>query len=652
MPSSPGSPSTAPAPPRIDGRGLLLALALHLPVLGLLFADALRGAGRFLGATTTETWAFVWHHWCFRHELLGAGRFPYHLDLLDFPAGGTLWVKDPFWAIALLPVQAVGGVPAAVLTEQVSLFLLAGAGLFLLARELGVGRWPAALASLAFSFHPHMLGEAYNGNLEALAAGWMPLAAWGLLRALRRATWSSGVVAGLLVFLLALNNPYYGFALALALPLLVAAGLWAWWGERPAWARLAAVGGGGLLGSLLFLPIARLVSSSLASADNLALVDPQIPLRPPNTSDLVHLIRPMAELPLAEGTPPFQDLIYPGFLLLALALAAPALVAWAGRGRDSGRGPLLMAGSASLLALLFLVFSLGPVLCWQGQPVGMPDDLIFLPWAYLAQGGSLISRMTLPHRFAVPEGMFLAVGLAFALQALGSLLGRGRRRGRPWVARGAMATITALVLAEILLYPPYDLPLTTMELHPAPHAALLAEAEAPGAVLNLPIYRGGNDKRVYFWHQAVHGRPIDMAIRVGVPPTVAVELPLVAAIEATQHEDASYLWPEPPEGQPWSGAGLVGMGYGFAVLHAPFLTTEQLRSWVAGLDAFLGPGLVFDDGAVIYPLDPTQRPALEAQARGWDGYLGTSSEHLVDGHPFSTLRPGVPGRSRLGEGHP
>ncbi len=650
MPTPPGSTTAAPPPDRIDGRGLLLALAMHLPVLGLLFRDALAGTGRILGAVTTETWAFVWHHWCFRHELLEAGRFPYRLDILDHPAGGTLWVKDPLWAIALLPVQALAGVPAAVLTEQLLLFLLAGAGLFLLARELGAARWPAALASLAFSFHPHMLGEAYNGNLEALAAGWMPLAAWGLIRALRRASWSSALLAGALVFLLALNNPYFGFALALAMPSMVLAGLWAWWGERPLLPRLAALGGGGLLGSLLFLPIARLVSASLSSADNLALVDPQIPLRPPNTSDLVHLFRPMAELPLAQAVPPFQDLIYPGFTLLALAIAAPALVAWAGRGRPVDRAPLLWAGCSALLALLFLVFSLGPVLCWQGQPVGAPDDMIFLPWAYLAQSHSLISRMTLPHRFAVPEGMFLALGLAFALQAVGALLTRGRRRGARWTARAAMAGIAGLALAEILLYPPYAIPLTTMELHPAPHAALLAQLEAPGAVLNLPIYRGGNDKRVYFWHQTVHGRPIDMAIRVGVPPTVARELPLVAAIEATQHEDASYLWPEPPAGQAWSAEGLRGMGYGFVVLHAPFLTTEQLSSWAAGLEAFLGPGLVFDDGAAVFPLDPAQRPALEAAAQGWEGYLGASDAVLSSGNPFGSIRPGLPGRSRLGEG--
>ncbi len=620
MPTSPGTTPAAPPPPRFDSLGLLLALGLHLPVLGLLFADALRGAGRIVGAVTTETWAFVWHHWCFQHELLGAGRFPYRLDILDHPAGGTLWVKDPFWAITLLPIQAAGGVPAAVLTEQVLLFLLAGAGLFLLARELGASRWPAALASLAFSFHPHMLGEAYNGNLEALAAGWMPLAAWGLLRALRRASWPCALLAGLLVFLLALNNPYFGFALALALPLLVAVGLWAWRGERPVWARIGAIVGGGLAGSLAFLPIARLVSSSLASEDNLALVDPQIPLRPPNTSDLLHLFRPLADLPLAEVQPPFQDLIYPGFALLLLAVAAPALLWWSGRDREGSRAPLWMAGSAAVLGLLFLVLSLGPVLCWQGQPVGAPDDMIFLPWAYLAGGGTLISRMTLPHRFAVPEGMFLALGLAFALQAIGGLLARVRPQARPWPGRLAMAGVTAAVLAEILLYPPYELPLATMELLPSPHAQVLAEAEIPGAVLNLPIYRGGNDKRVYFWHQVVHDRPIDMAIRVGVPPTIARELPLVAAIEATQHEDASYLWPEPPGGQSWSSEGLQGMGYAFAVLHAPFLTEEQLGSWLVGLESFLGPGLAFDDGAVIYPLDPAQRPALEAIAQDQDGY--------------------------------
>ncbi|HEY7830164.1 MAG TPA: hypothetical protein VIC06_06325 [Solirubrobacteraceae bacterium] len=69
-------------------------------------------------------------------------------------------------------------------------------GAYLLARELGVGRWGGAAAGIAFAYAPYRVTEA--GHLHVISSGGIPLALFLLLRGYRRS--SRGlVIAGWLV---------------------------------------------------------------------------------------------------------------------------------------------------------------------------------------------------------------------------------------------------------------------------------------------------------------------------------------------------------------------------------------------------------------------------------------------------------------------
>ena len=104
-------PEPEPKPkPKSGGRvqGLLTALGVlgaNLALTVLFYWDALASAGRrVVGAENTETWTFLWGHFWMAQSITEEGRLPLKTDLLAFPQGGTLWLKDPLWALALLPL--------------------------------------------------------------------------------------------------------------------------------------------------------------------------------------------------------------------------------------------------------------------------------------------------------------------------------------------------------------------------------------------------------------------------------------------------------------------------------------------------------------------------------------------------------------------
>lgn len=577
--------------------GLAALLLTEGLILAILLGDGLfSGGARVVGSTRTETWAFLWGHWCTKHSLVDLGRFPFRIDFLDFPYGGVLWLKDPLFTLLLLPVQLVWGIPAAFTVEQVLLFLLAGIGAWLLAREVGLGSLAAVGAGLAFAFCPHSLGEVYNGNLEALASGFAPLWLFALLRVVRRPAPVPLAGAAVALFLLLSCNPYYAFAMAVASVPVLAVGLHTT--AAPRRRALAFTAAAVAAGGLAFAPVAARIVASIRAPDHLALIEPVVSLKPPNVSDLLHLVRPLAELEHApDPPPPFQDLVYPGFLLVAATLAG---IRWAPRTPWRWLWPLLALG--------FLVLSLGPALSVNGRIVGAPDRVVWLPWGHLAPHLGFLDRLTLPHRFAVPAGLFWALGLGGLLQGMSERLPVRVRTLAPVLLVGA-------ALGEILLYPPYRVPLESLSTRVWDHVRLLAHLPRPGAVLDLPLYLGSNPRRIYLWHQSGHERPVDTAIRVGRPPTVAREVPFLQQVLALQGRppDPGSVAPGP------EGAQALGRaGYAYVVLHLPLVYDSREPDpavWLDLLDTAVGDGLLLEEGTVILPLDQTRLEALERRAR-------------------------------------
>jgi hypothetical protein len=584
--------------------GLLACALVHAGVALLLLKDAvMSGCARVVGSSAAELWAFLWGHAWMRHSLLVEHRWPYETLLVDHPYGGVLWLKDPIMLLAMLPVQLVAGIPVAYTTSQLTLFVLAGVGLYLLARELGVGRWPAILGGLVFAFAPHTLGEAFNGNIEALNTCWQPLWLWAMLRALRRPGWATAAATALLLWALLLANQYWALAMAAVSGPLALQRLWLQRGQGPPWRALAWLAAGLAAGLLLFAPAGLAIHSSMAAADKInALTSGQVPLMPPYTTDLVHLWRPMAPLRWQTEFPPFQDLVYPGFLVLAGALAAPLL---------GPRSPWRWWWPA--LGLGFLVLSLGPALSYDGRVVGAPDDIIWLPWAWLGSALPFVRSMTLPHRMAVPAALFLALGLAWSLQGLW-------RRGAARRLGAVLALVLGLgALTEILVYPPYAVPLATTPVPRADHARVLAAWEGPGAVLNLPFDLGSHDQRICLWHQAVHRRPVGMTLRITEPPRIVDDIPLLWRVGGPARHAALEAWdPAAHPADPWGVLALQEAGYGFLVVHGDLLEQANQGSverYGERLEPVLGAPLHLAEGSLIFPLDPTALAPLAQQAR-------------------------------------
>ena len=590
---------TPHAPDQVDLGGLLWTVLLNTALAVTLCWDAVASGGRkVVGAPDGELFPFLWGQWWVGESMLKEGKLPLATTLLDYPMGGTLWVKDPITALITLPVQLLAGLPTAFTCSMILIFVGSGVGFFLLARLLGASRLTAVVTSLTFAFCPHVLGEAYNSNLEAMAGGWCALWLWSLLRATRRGGLGPVLLAAVMLFCLLVTNQYFGLAMALVTGPVLAAGIYEARGRRPWKRQLASAMGAGLLGLGFFLPMALMIKGSMQGGQALSFFEERVIFAVPFVSDLKHLIFPLVPLtgPSTLYTP-FQDIVYPGLITAGLALLAPLL------GRP---GPWRWLWSAS--GLLFLVLSLGPALLMDGNVIKAGGEAITLPWSWLITDRPLVGSMTLPHRMAVPTALFLSLGLAWSLDGL-----RRRFARAPRVAFGLALIYGLGCLAEILFYPPYRVPLYTTDVTPKPHARLLAAMPGQGAVLNLPLSLGQNTLNTYLYWQTVHGRPIAASLRVGAAPSLVRQVSWFSNLAKDQQTPL-----EPHSADASVPRRLVAQGYHFVVIHGFYWTVNfgdtNLRLWLDTLERTLGRPIVLADHTMVYPLRQEDRELLSQKA--------------------------------------
>ena len=331
-----------------------------------------------------------------------------YTQLSNFPDGGALWLKDPLMLALMLPVQLAFGIAIAVTISQVLLFVLSSLGTFLLCRSLGTTRLAAVCAGLIYAFCPHTLGEAFNGNIEALNTCWLPFWLWSWLRAMRRPRVSTIVRSSLLLFCLLVSNQYWAIALAMvSIPL----GLQQLYLPTNRWRSTLFGGVMSIVGGLcLFVPAGWWIWKSLHHEKRLNdITSSSVDLVIPYVSDLVHFYAPMAALKhLDVPPPPFQDLIYPGLLFFLCTLCTPLF---------RPKSPWAYWGLG--LGIFFVLLSLGPALSYEGQLLLRDDQTMYaLPWWYLISEQSALKWMTLPHRMIVPATLFLTLALAFVLSQI------------------------------------------------------------------------------------------------------------------------------------------------------------------------------------------------------------------------------------------
>ena len=173
-----------------------------------------------LGDPLFTAWLLGWDADRLRHGLQGFWDAP-----ILFPSVHTIAFSEHLLGIAIFvtPIIWLTGNP--ILAYDVAFLLtyvIAGSGMYLLAREITGRRDAAFLAGLIFAFAP--MRALHVSHLQVLAWGWMPIALWGLhrfLATLRGSPAASRPMIALAVFVAAFtaqafSNSYFLYYLSIA----------------------------------------------------------------------------------------------------------------------------------------------------------------------------------------------------------------------------------------------------------------------------------------------------------------------------------------------------------------------------------------------------------------------------------------------------
>jgi hypothetical protein len=431
------------------------------------------------------------------HGLKGLWDAPFY-----FPRRDTLAYSEHLLGIAFFtaPIQWLTGNPVlAYNAAHLGSYVLAGVGMYLLARSLW-GRADAAwVAALAFACAPYRAAQ--GSHLQSLYSGWMPIGLWALHQYfLRRSRVALAVFAAAFV-LQALSNGYFLYFFAIPAAIVVAAemgrALLGWRRDGAGWRRPL----GTMLLDLGVAAVAILAALAPVAAAyvrvregvGLRRVIEEIEGYSAVLGD--YLTRPAAlwvwQDVLAQGRAERE--LFPGLLVVALTLVAIA-VSWR-------RPPIGVAGPVehdrrrfytwlyAAILVLAVWLSLGP-----GAVVG--------PYRLLLAVLPGLDGLRVPTRVAA------VVSLALAVLAGGAAAWIGAR------LRPRVAVVAALVLAAVVAVEGYPGPIATPAVDPfqIERRDLNAwiEQGGRGGVLELPIAQGaqGPFTLVYQFNTLFHGRPI------------------------------------------------------------------------------------------------------------------------------------------------
>jgi hypothetical protein len=434
--------------------------------------------------TLLATWILAWDAERLRHGLQGVWDAP-----IFYPYHGALAFSENLLGIAIFvaPIEWVTRDPVLAYNSAFLLeFVVAGVGMYLLARELTGSRLAAAVAGAYYSFCPFRMAQI--AHLQMVATGWMPIALWGLHRyfSTRRPRWLAVFAAGWI--LQTLSSNYVGYFMVL--PVLAVS-----------------------LDRILRIPAGRARVMGHVAAACVAVAAALVPVGAAyyRVRADYHLVRGVDEitangadlrsyvvgksnigiwrrLPTAVVSDPEKEL-FPG--VIAFVFAA---IAVAGARKEPRLRPWIRL--YSVVGAVAVVFSFGPRVRVWGAMVTRHG-----PYDWLLRIMPGMDGMRVPARFAIVAFLALSVLAACGMSLL------VQRLSPRW--RGvALAASLAAIAAEGWEVPLPVLPFSAQGRPEDRSAAMWLRASAPGAVLHLPVKPPALQDVHYQYATLQHGHPI------------------------------------------------------------------------------------------------------------------------------------------------
>jgi hypothetical protein len=202
-----------------------------------------------MGDPLFSIWRIAWVN----HRIWRAPAALFDANIFH-PESLTLTYSDPVLVPALMSAPLFWlGLHKVVIYNLLflSAFVLSGVTTYYLLRALTGRRDAAIVGSVIFALHPYRL-EHYS-HLELQMTMWMPLALWGLHRALAGGRIGDGFLTGVAFALQMLSSLYYGMYFAVYL---VIVGGTIWIGRRFPRRPLVMLAAGALVAGVLIAPVA------------------------------------------------------------------------------------------------------------------------------------------------------------------------------------------------------------------------------------------------------------------------------------------------------------------------------------------------------------------------------------------------------------
>ncbi len=357
-----------------------------------------------------------------------------------YPLTDTLARSEHLIGIAIFtaPIQWLGG--NAVLAHNVAFlgsYVLAGCGMYLLARGLWGRRDAAILAGVAFALAPYRLPHC--SHLQVMMSGWMPICLWGLHRFFTTGSKRAITVFAAAFALQGLSNGYLLYFFGAAVLVVIAAecagrlraaraGSDA---GRPSWRRVLLGLSAAALGIAIAMAPIGAAYIRLRRSTGFARRADEIVTYGARLADYLTTTWQSSVwghvLPL--GAP--EHSLFPGFIIVALAVCGIATL-WV-NARDGLSGDVPPRWRA--LVLTYLVVLL--VAFWLSQGARP-----WTPYAWLFRVVPGFNGLRVPARFVLVVSVALAV-----LGSAGAAFILGRLR-RPAIRAIAWALLTAAIAVE------------------------------------------------------------------------------------------------------------------------------------------------------------------------------------------------------------
>ena len=174
-----------------------IAAFILMTGIGLLYASKLLNFDPNLGLATGEYQAHVGFISLFRQWLQGQIPFPLWNPVMGYGrsliADPFLFIFNPFLSVPMFLYGLVNGTKLALVMN----FIIAGTGMFVLARGMGLGRLASLWCGLLYMMSGALPSHLIIGQIQlTFSLGWAPWAAAGLFWLLRSPGWGTACAAG------------------------------------------------------------------------------------------------------------------------------------------------------------------------------------------------------------------------------------------------------------------------------------------------------------------------------------------------------------------------------------------------------------------------------------------------------------------------